>query len=316
MRKLLNYFREFFTEEWNPGFFLFLTLFLTGMVWFNFHYDFENSVLETYERQPIYNLYVFLFYAFPYYVTFVAYALFYQKYHLLRSGGFWLLSLFAMGVLTINETFYGHKVWIADNLDPQISFFVHKCANNLISSITYFVPVAVYWYYWDRKNFRLYGFSAKAFELRPYLLMYVLMIPLITWASFQESFLQTYPVFPIRWSTQWSEYMNISPWNTFLLYEVTYGLDFVFLEFFFRGFLVLAFMKYLGKGAIFPMVSLYCLYHFGKPMPEAVSSVFGGLALGILSYNTRSIYGGVLIHLGVAYSMEVAAIIQHWVVGR
>ena len=35
------------------------------------------------------------------------------------------------------------------------------------------------------------------------------------------------------------------------------------------------------------------------------SAVSGGLFLGIISYNTRSIWGGLLVHLGIAWSMEL-----------
>ena len=40
-------------------------------------------------------------------------------------------------------------------------------------------------------------------------------------------------------------------------------------------------------------------------MGEAISSFFGGLLLGIVSYNTGSILGGLLVHLGIAWMMEI-----------
>ena len=45
-------------------------------------------------------------------------------------------------------------------------------------------------------------------------------------------------------------------------------------------------------------------------MAEAISSFFGGLLLGIISYNTKSIWGGLIIHIGIAGSMEILAYIQ------
>jgi hypothetical protein len=43
---------------------------------------------------------------------------------------------------------------------------------------------------------------------------------------------------------------------------------------------------------------------------ETVGSVFGGFALGVLAYKSRNIYGGIIVHLGVAWGMELAAFSQ------
>lgn len=79
--------------------------------------------------------------------------------------------------------------------------------------------------------------------------------------------------------------------------------------------MVIAFARLVGTGAILPMAAVYCYFHFGKPAGEAVSSIFGGAVLGILSYYTRSIYGGILIHMGIAILMDLAAMLQHVVKG-
>jgi hypothetical protein len=51
----------------------------------------------------------------------------------------------------------------------------------------------------------------------------------------------------------------------------------------------------------------YCTIHFGKPPGEAISSFWGGLLLGIISYNTKSIWGGLIVHLGIAWMMEAGS---------
>jgi membrane protease YdiL (CAAX protease family) len=58
------------------------------------------------------------------------------------------------------------------------------------------------------------------------------------------------------------------------------------------------------------MVVAYALIHFEKPLVEALSSIVGGLVLGIISYRTKSIYGGVILHLGIAFTMEIAGAMQ------
>jgi hypothetical protein len=42
-------------------------------------------------------------------------------------------------------------------------------------------------------------------------------------------------------------------WFYHLLHELSYGSDFISVELFFRGFLILAFVKVVGKDAILPM---------------------------------------------------------------
>jgi hypothetical protein len=71
-------------------------------------------------------------------------------------------------------------------------------------------------------------------------------------------------------------------------------------------------MRFLGPQALLPMVSAYCFLHFGKPMPEAISSVFGGYLLGIFALRLNSIWGGCILHIGLAYLMEAAAYVQ-WI---
>jgi len=68
----------------------------------------------------------------------------------------------------------------------------------------------------------------------------------------------------------------------------------------------------LGRKAILPMVAMYVCVHFGKPLGETISSVFGGFMLGALAYQTRHIWGGVIVHILVALSMEIMGIIHFY----
>jgi membrane protease YdiL (CAAX protease family) len=58
------------------------------------------------------------------------------------------------------------------------------------------------------------------------------------------------------------------------------------------------------------MVPPYLMIHFGKPWLEATGAIFFGLFLGILALQNRSIWGGFLVHCGVALSMDIAALMQ------
>lgn len=154
-----------------------------------------------------------------------------------------------------------------------------------------------------------YGLKPKKINWSPYLLMLLIMLPLLAIASTQPDFLATYPkleeVLPLPAGAE-------QDWFYKLLFELSYGSDFVSIELFFRGFLVIGFMKWMGKDAILPMACFYCTIHFGKPLGECISSYFGGLLLGIVSYHTRSIYGGLMVHLGIAWLMELGGYIGNY----
>jgi hypothetical protein len=157
------------------------------------------------------------------------------------------------------------------------------------------------WKTFDRDQ-SFYGSSVRGFKPGPYLFMLLLMLPLIALAAFQPDFREMYPKFlHLSWFSE-----GKGTWLDKLFYEISYGSDFVSIEFFFRGFLVLAFIKWAGKDAILPMAMFYCTIHFGKPLGECISSFFGGIFLGVITYHTKTIWGGLIVHLGIAWMMEAA----------
>ncbi|MBO9701164.1 MAG: CPBP family intramembrane metalloprotease [Sporocytophaga sp.] len=286
-----------------------LILFLGSSLAFNYSFDFENSILEKYAGQKIYNVYLFLFYSVPLLFLSLAYAYFYDRKLHLRSLSYWFTILFVILILIFSETsFYLYRDWIRAVIPIEISQFISSFVSELISSSIIIVPILGYWYWVDRKSIPLYGFQKNSLDLAPYLWLLLLMAPFILWASFQQDFLNYYPEYKPSLA---ENYLGWPYWATFGIHEIFYGMGFLSIEFLFRGFLVLAMIKYLDKGAVFIMVALYCYLHFGKPLGEAVGSIFGGTILGIITYYSRSIWGGLLIHLGIAYLMDLFAVIQH-----
>lgn len=146
------------------------------------------------------------------------------------------------------------------------------------------------------------GLTAKGFDARPYFWLLLLLTPAVALASTQPDFLRVYPkIKNIAFINGYA-----SPvWSWKAGYELSYGLDFLSIELFFRGLLVIGLVRYAGEQAILPMAAFYCTIHFGKPLGECITSFFGGLALGVLAYRTRSILGGLIVHLGLAWMMEL-----------
>ena len=131
-----------------------------------------------------------------------------------------------------------------------------------------------------------------------YLVLFLAILPAVFAASRTASFRETYPFYRIANRS----YVDLWTW------EALYAVQFVSLEFFFRGFLLQGLRRVLGANAIFVMIVPYCMIHYGKPMPETLGAIGAGLILGTLAMRTRSIWGGVLIHVGVATTMDVLAL--------
>jgi hypothetical protein len=99
-------------------------------------------------------------------------------------------------------------------------------------------------------------------------------------------------------------------WFDLLAWEGMYALQFLSLEFFFRGWMVQSLRPSLGSAAVFIMAVPYCMIHYGKPYLEAHGAVIAGVVLGSLSAQTRSIYAGFLVHVTVALGMDLLALSQ------
>jgi len=135
-----------------------------------------------------------------------------------------------------------------------------------------------------------------------YLVMLAVVGPLVWAASFSPHFQEVYPFY---------QHPAHTPlWPDFWRWELAYGLQFLGVEFFFRGFLVHGLRRRFGAYAIVVMVVPYCMIHFGKPLPETLASIVAGLVLGFMSLRTRSIVLGFAIHVTVALSMDFASMWQ------
>jgi uncharacterized protein len=78
------------------------------------------------------------------------------------------------------------------------------------------------------------------------------------------------------------------PWNTFL--------DLIGWEFFFRGWILFAYLRKFGHDALWLQAVPFALAHIGKPDVETLSTIFGGFAFGWVAYRTKSFVWPFLIH--------------------
>jgi hypothetical protein len=308
MKKIITYLSTHIRSDFNLLLYLAVACLLAITVTFNYIYDFEDSIIDAYYGQEIRFLWYFLFYAFAYYSTVMIISLVKRNTLILTNKLFWLYSLVAIAIMSFDGGFHYHYTYTHEgNFPAELSDYAFRCLSNLNSLLTIFLPLFLFYKYKDTQQNGFYGLSAKASDLKPYAWMLLIMLPLITWASFQPDFLDSYPSYKDSGA---DEFLHLPQWATALFFELAYGLDFIATELLFRGFLVIGMVHILGKDAILPMVVTYAFLHFGKPLGETIGSVFGGYILGIVALYSRNIWGGVAIHLGVAWLMELTAFMQ------
>jgi hypothetical protein len=151
-----------------------------------------------------------------------------------------------------------------------------------------------------RESPRDWGFrlSGQWEHLRPYVLFLAVMIPVLFLASGLDSFQAKYPLY---------QYAVEGGWH-FWGWQLFYGMQFLGLEAFFRGFMVFGLYPRLGVYAIPVMVIPYTMVHFGKPAPETFAAIVAGFALGYLAIRSRSFLWGWMLHWGVAITMDLLVI--------
>lgn len=307
MQTIINYIKNHIREDFNFQFYLSITIFLAITITINYIYDFENSIIDAYHGKEIRILYYFMFYGFAYYFTCILYAWCYKKQNILRSWKFWLISLFGLTLLSFDGAFHYHFILVSNYFPAELQYFAIKCFNKFTSFFSILLPLLFIYLFIKRNNQGFYGLSLRNTNWKTNLLLLLIIAPVIIAASFHESFIDFYPTYK---SSSAHVYFGVDEWLTMLLYELFYGWDFVAVELLFRGFFVIGMVSILGRGAIIPMVVIYTFLHFGKPLGEAVSSIFGGYILGVIAFYGRQIMTGVTIHLGIAWLMELMAYLQ------
>ncbi len=146
-------------------------------------------------------------------------------------------------------------------------------------------------------GYRLIGTSSHGLI---YLGLFVGMLPIVYGISYTKSFQSKYPFYDNA----------ILGWEHFVSYQLLYGIQFLALEAFFRGFVIFALFKRFGYYSLLIMAIPYCMIHFGKPAAETFGAILAGIALGYLALKSRSFLYGALLHWGIGIAMDLFAIIQ------
>ena len=308
MNQVFKYIRDYYHKEFNLFYLLLVIGMLALLIYLNYWHGLEKKYAGGGKTKLADFAGYYLLYFLPFAAAFFLQLFFFKDCTYFKNGWFWAILMLAPAFFSFRVNFDFHQAWVNTRFaGPDRAFYLY-CFNWIVRVFVLLLPVCLVWLIKDRNIQPLYGTKAPG-DLRPYLVMLLVMVPLIVLASTQNDFLSVYPKAQMLKgipSTTWFDKAR------YLIFELSYGFDFISIEMFFRGFLILALAQICGQHCIIPVACFYCTIHFGKPMGEAISSFFGGILLGIISFNTGSIWGGLIAHLGIAWMMEIGGFTGHY----
>lgn len=218
------------------------------------------------------------------------------------SGPLGFLAGLLFGPDAAAEVAAALREWTTDQ-GPRLVWFA--CA----AFVTYAVLPALVIKLWLRERLTDYGAGIRgvAADWPVYAGFAAVMLPLVYVCSAEPRFQQLYPFYHVETRADLG--------RGFVRWELVYALQFVGLEFFFRGFMVHGTKHRFGAYAVFVMVVPYCMIHFHKPIPETIGSILAGVALGLVSLVTRSVWPGAALHVLVAWGMDFSVLARRGLFG-
>lgn len=311
IRKLAGYFSDFHRDYFNPLMYASCLLWMAVIIALNFYFDFEDGWIDrNFTGTNLRPVFFFLTHIIAYLGCLLIIRMF-RPEHLRLNASFWIKLTAGFALLGFDRSIMLYYE-LKEILPSPVVIFWFRCITNISSLFTMLIPLLLFKYMFDRKdNFGLYGLRFQGADIRPYWILLAIMIPIIYTASATLPGIQAYyPAYKNAHGAAFAHFYHVPEYVAKVIFECFYVSDFVFTELFFRGFLVIGFARLLGKDAVIPMAATYAALHFGKPVGECVSSIFGGYILGILALYTRNIWGGVFVHGGIALFMDIFAMMN------
>lgn len=312
LRTLITEIISYIQEDFNKWAYLYFFLYTGILITLNYTFG-----LYTHFLRPTYfssnSWWVFgLFYICVYWGAAIPILLIKKEYAILRNWKFYFKSAFFLFLFGFSIGFYEYQNWLQNcerllNVDVR---FLRSAISLFKGIILVVLPLALIRIFFDRQIPGLYGLSKNAQHINVYLAALAFMIPFLILVSYTNDFQNYYPRFK-PWL--YEDALGLSNCGLAGVYELCYASDFITTEVFFRGAMVIGMTAIMGPRAVLPMAAVYCSIHFGKPIVETCSSIFGGYLLGVLAYQTKHIWGGVIAHIGIAMTIEIMGLLQHYV---
>ncbi len=298
---MLGLIRSFIKEDFKPWKYLFVVAMAVAMMVSQVHFHVYDWLINPSYDHGTSMLVLPLFYITVYYTVLIPTTLMHGEGWRLKQWQVWVLPVLLVTINGAAQGFNGYQEWI-----NATSFTIREKAYMRLVSAFLFRSVAIVgllcafkWATSGRPG--LYGFKRSSHLLRIYLLAFAVLIPVFVVVSGTPQFLDYYPKMKIA---HYSGCFGLANWQLVLPFELCYANDFLGVESMFRGAMVIGLARWLGPRAVLPMIVTYMSIHLGKPDLELMSSIIGGYLLGILAYQTKHMWGGLIVHLVIAMLFE------------
>ena len=225
----------------------------------------------------------------------------------LRKWQAWVLPLVLVAIDGAGQGFDLYRQWAEKYAVWYKDRFYMQLVGSFLFRSVFILSALVLFHKVMTGRWGLFGLRRSGKYLRVYALIYVLLLPLFLAVSFTPQFLSFYPKMDIAYYDSAMGWSNAAVIGFF---ELCYANDFLGVESMFRGAMVIGLARWLGPRTVLPMAITYMCIHLGKPDLELCSSVIGGYMLGILAYRTHHLWGGVIIHLGIAMFFEFVGMLH------
>jgi len=304
LKALIKSLYQFIKEDFNLTLYLKVILFTSVLIFIEYYFN----TYSLYKDKYVFDNKIYI-------VNFIAFSIaYYGIIGILRTDKnckirlsleFWLKSFISLAIASVYIGYFGYYGIDLGMPYPESRFYVYT-ADNLSGIFTMLIPIFLVYLIFDRnKENPFYGMNFKNFNYKIAILLLFIAVGISYVGSHFESISNYYPILDRTAYEAFSKKYNLPVLLSAGIFEAAYMTDFVMIELFFRGVMIFGFVKLLGKKAILPVATLYAVIHFGKPLPETISSFFGAYILGIVAYNQKNIGIGVVLHCALALSMEI-----------
>lgn len=248
-----------------------------------------------------------LLYIIMYFLVLVPTLAMHSELRRLKRWQVWVFPIILLSIDGAGQGFHLYRRWAEEYAVWFKDRFYLQLVGAFLFRSVFIVGMLFLFHRLVEGRFGLYGLKRSSQYLRVYALIFVLLMPLFLAVSFTPQFLSYYPKMNI---SMYDGALGWERWQVIGLFELCYANDFLGVESMFRGALVVGMARWLGRRAILPMALTYMCIHLGKPDLELCSSVIGGYILGVLAWRTHHLWGGIIIHLGIAMFFEVVGVIR------